>query len=165
MSILLYGGGFDPPHLGHLAAADRAHEALRPDRFLVIPDGTPPHKPLPEEAPDALTRLELCKIAFADRPWSQVLDLAAKREGPCYMIDTVEEVDRLFPGEEIALLLGTDMLLCLDRWYRAEDLLRRCRIVALCRNRDELQPLEQKAEALRQRFVRNTHFRTSARAS
>ena len=152
MSILVYGGGFDPPHLGHLAAADRAYGVLRPDRFLVIPDGIPPHKPLPPEAPDAETRLDLCRIAFQDRPWAEVLDFAIRRDGPSYMIDTVEELEAQFPEETIVLLLGTDMLLCFESWRGAKELMARCTLAALCRGEGERDELERKAEELRHRY-------------
>ena len=88
MSVLLYGGGFNPPHLGHLAALKRAVEALQPDRVFLIPDGTPPHKPLPPETPSAEERLALVRLAFRQLPEAQVQELAIRREGPCYMADT-----------------------------------------------------------------------------
>ena len=59
MRVLLYGGGFNPPHLGHLAALERARELLRPDLTLVIPDGEPPHKPFPKGSPASDERLLL----------------------------------------------------------------------------------------------------------
>ena len=65
MRIGVYGGTFNPPHLGHMAAARAAAVALKLDRLILIPDAVPPHKPLPEGSPTAEERLELTRIAAA----------------------------------------------------------------------------------------------------
>ena len=152
MSVVLYGGGFNPPHLGHLSAADCAWEALRPDRFLVIPDGEPPHKTLPAGTPGREERLELCRLAFRDRPWAEISDAAINRDGPSYMVDTVRLLRQRFPEEELILLLGTDMLLCFDSWYRAEELMRECTLCALCRESEQEQSLASAAKHLQERY-------------
>ena len=152
MSILVYGGGFNPPHLGHVSALESAVNALSPDRILVIPDGTPPHKPLPAETPDGEERLRLCRLAFQDVPNAQISDLSVRRTGPCYMADTVASLRNRFPGEDLILLMGADMLLCLDRWVRAEELLSQCSIAALCREYDDGDALEKKVSELKVRF-------------
>ena len=152
MSVLLYGGGFNPPHLGHLAALQLAVEALQPDRVFLIPDGTPPHKPLPPETPSAEERLALVHLAFRELPEAQVQELALRREGVCYMADTLPARRERYPGEDWILLLGADMLLCLDQWHKAEEILRSCTVAALCRRDGEREALSQKAEELRSRF-------------
>ena len=81
MRILVYGGGFNPPHLGHLAALETARDALRPDLSLIIPDGMPPHKLLPALSPKPEERLKLCRLAFSGLEQTRVLDLAALRDG------------------------------------------------------------------------------------
>lgn len=152
MSILVYGGGFNPPHPGHVAALKSAVAALEPSLSLVIPDGTPPHKPLPAGTPDGESRLTMCRLAFRDIPRTQVSELAVFREGPCYMVDTLEELRKRYPGEELILLVGTDMLLCLDRWYRGDELLRSCTVAALCRRDGERDALEKKIRELSQSY-------------
>ena len=152
MSVLLYGGGFNPPHPGHVAALKSAVEALRPERVLVIPDGRPPHKLLPADTPSAEDRLRLVRLAFREIPEAEILDLAIRRDGPCYMVDTLSELERRFPGEDWILLLGSDMLLCLDQWFRAEELLRGCAVAALCRRDGQRDELERKAAELRARY-------------
>lgn len=152
MSILIYGGGFNPPHLGHVAALNSAVSSLAPNRVLVIPDGTPPHKPLPEGTPDSEARLALCRLAFRDVDRAEVLDLAIRRDGPCYMIDTLRLLREQYPTESLILLLGSDMLLCLEQWYCAEEIMRMCAVAALCRSAEERESIERKAEALRARY-------------
>ena len=148
MKILIYGGGFNPPHLGHKAALKAGRKALRPDLTLVIPDGKPPHKPFPALSPDPEERLELSKLCFGSLSQTKVLDLAIRREGPCYMVDTITELRQKYPKDELVLLLGSDMLLSFDTWYRSEDLIRQCSLAALCRGPGEREAIEEKAKAL-----------------
>ena len=65
MKTAIYGGSFNPPHLGHADAAMAVYEELSPDRFFIIPDNVPPHKKLAEGSPDGESRLELCRLNFA----------------------------------------------------------------------------------------------------
>lgn len=148
MRLLVYGGGFNPPHLGHVSALETACAALRPDRILIIPDGTPPHKPLPPRTPAPEDRLRLCRLTFPPRPELEISELALAREGPCYMIDTVRLLRREFPRDELILLLGSDMLLSFDQWRAAPELLRDCSLAALCREGGERAALEEKARFL-----------------
>ena len=117
MSIAIYGGSFNPPHLGHAEAAYTVCEELRPDRFLIIPDNIPPHKDMEEGCPTAEQRLELCRLAFADVPGAEVSDMEIRREGRSYTAETVRELRERWPDEELILVVGTDMLLCFDDWY------------------------------------------------
>ena len=64
MKIAIYGGSFNPPHIGHVEAARSVYEQLRPDRFLIIPTNIPPHKEMEENSPSPQTRLELARLAF-----------------------------------------------------------------------------------------------------
>ena len=111
MRILIYGGGFNPPHLGHRAALMTARKALKPDRTIIIPDGMPPHKQLPDLTPDPEIRLRLCRLQFAGLPDTEISKLAIRREGPCYMVDTLRLLRTEYPKAELILLLGSDMLL------------------------------------------------------
>ncbi len=156
MRVLIYGGGFNPPHLGHLAALSTAQKALKPDRTLIIPDGMPPHKLLPELTPDAETRLRLCALNFAALPDTEISEIAIRREGPCYMVDTLRLLRRDYPEDELILLLGSDMLLTVDQWYRAGELLRMCSLAALCRRSGEGRALREKAAELERRGGRVT---------
>lgn len=118
--IGIYGGTFNPPHLGHLRALRAFAAALRLDRVLVIPDGQPPHKALAEESPDPETRLHLCRLAAEDLPFAEVSDLELRRTGKSYTAETVRALRRRFPGDRLFLLMGTDMFLSFDRWREPE---------------------------------------------
>ena len=115
----IYGGTFSPPHLGHRKAAETFLNALSPDQLLVIPTFLPPHKTF-TEADSPEHRLEMCRLTFGDLPNTEVSDLEIRRQGKSYTYDTLAELTQ--DGREIYFLCGTDMLLTLDRWYRARDL-------------------------------------------
>ena len=109
--IGVYGGTFNPPHLGHILAAKEFQKNLGLDLMLFIPAALPPHKVLPPDTPDAQTRLALLKLAVEDLPFVQVDDLELHREGPDYSVDTLRELKRRYPNDKLFLCMGTDMFL------------------------------------------------------
>ena len=119
MRIGIYGGSFNPPHLGHLAAARAAMAALGLDRLVFVPAGVPPHKELAPGSPGLEQRLEMTGIA-ADQLLMhgavEVWDTELHREGKSYTADTLEEAAARWPGDELWLLMGTDMFLTLHQW-------------------------------------------------
>ena len=119
MRIGIYGGSFNPPHLGHLAAARAAMAALGLDRLVFVPAGGPPPKELAPGSPGLEQRLEMTGIA-ADQllmPGAvEVWDTELHREGKSYTADTLEEAAARWPGDELWLLMGTDMFLTLHQW-------------------------------------------------
>ena len=141
MDIAIYGGSFNPPHLGHAAAVRSAWEQLRPDRFLIIPAAVPPHKSLAQGSPTGEERLELCRLACAPFPWAEVLDLELKREGKSYTADTLEEIRRMYPADELWLLMGTDMFLTLQAWHDPQRILSLAGIAAFGRTEEDTEEL------------------------
>lgn len=144
MKIGIYGGTFNPPHLGHVTAARAVFELLKLDRLLLIPDRLPPHKDLPENSPSAQDRLEMTCLAgeqtgLGDRV--QVLDLELKREGKSYTADTLEEIRRMYPDDELWLLMGTDMFLTLQAWHEPEKILSLAGIAAFGRTEEDTEEL------------------------
>jgi len=123
MKIGIFGGTFNPPHRGHLNAAAAAIEALGLSKLYVVPTGEPPHKALPEGTPSPEARYRMAQLLFAGDTRISVLDLELRRPGPSYTIDTVLEIKDRHPDAPIYLLMGTDMFLSLETWYRVEELL------------------------------------------
>jgi len=149
MKIAIYGGSFNPPHIGHAEAARAACEALKPDKFLIIPASTPPHKELEKNSPSPEQRLEFCRLAFADIPGAEVSDLELRREGKSYTADTVDELREEYPGAEICLVMGTDMFLSFKTWYRWQYMLACCTLAVLSRedfDRREIERFKQELE-------------------
>ena len=120
MKIGIYGGTFDPPHLGHRNAAQAAVTLLGLDRLIVVPAGLPPHKALSENSAGAGERLEMARLNFdgisKDVPVA-VSDLEVRREGKSYTSDTLLELRKEYPDDEFCLLMGTDMFLTLQNWH------------------------------------------------
>ena len=140
MKIGIYGGTYNPPHLGHLVAAQTAMEALELDQLLLIPAAIPPHKTLPEGTPAVQERVEMVsKMADAmgkgDRV--QVSDIELKREGKSYTVDTLQEIHDQYPDAELWLLMGTDMFLTLQNWYQPERILQLAGICAFGRTEQD----------------------------
>ncbi len=121
--IGIYGGTFNPPHIGHIQAAKEAVEALGLSKLLLIPDRIAPHKVIPSGSPTPRQRLEMLRIAAADCPGMEVSDMELNREGVSYSYETVLEVKRRYPDCEIVLLMGTDMFLSFDTWRNPEIIL------------------------------------------
>lgn len=152
MKIALYGGSFNPPHLGHMEAANSVYQELRPDIFLIMPDNIPPHKDMAENSPQAQARLEMCRLAFGDIPGAQISDLELKREGKSYTAHTVEQLRESYDWDELVLVMGSDMLLNFEQWYRFEFLLDSCTLAVLPREEDDRQRLKEHGEYLRDSY-------------
>ena len=152
MKVAIFGGSFNPPHKGHLNSALFASSQLQPDVFLVIPDCKPPHKTLETGSPSPEERLELCRRCFSSVPNVEISDIEIRRGGKSYTADTVRELLLQYPDADLFLLLGTDMLLDLGRWYQAEFIMQHVTVAPFQRYPDELPYIEAKTEELRQRF-------------
>ena len=115
--IGIYGGTFNPPHAGHMAAAQQAISLLKLDKLLIIPDGQPPHKDMPEGTPPAELRLELTRLAATGLAKAEVLDVEAIRPGKSYTADTLAALHRRYPEDNLYLIMGTDMLMSFPQWH------------------------------------------------
>lgn len=142
MRIAVYGGSFNPPHPAHVRAARLAYAALAPDKLLVIPAADPPHKALAAGSPPPEERFELTKLAFRDFPEAEISDVELRRGGESYTSDTVEELAREYPGAELWLVIGTDMLTSFERWHEFRSILVGAALAVLPRNEGELPEIE-----------------------
>jgi nicotinate-nucleotide adenylyltransferase len=118
----LFGGTFDPPHLGHVAAALAAQRGLRLDELVVTVAADPRHREPPVAT--AEQRLEMARAAFDGLPGVVVSDRELRRGGPSYTIDTVEELLAEAPDDELVVVLGADAADGLPGWHRADELSR-----------------------------------------
>ena len=132
MKIGIYGGTFNPPHLGHLTSARFAMEALGLEKLLFVPAGEPPHKVLPEGSPTAEDRLAMTAIAADGMLLKDAVEVDGtelRRGGKSYTSDTLREFHARFPDDELWLLMGTDMFLTLQNWHEPEAI---CSLAHLC---------------------------------
>lgn len=144
MKIGIYGGTFNPPHIGHLVAAKAVFDLLHLDRLLLIPAGLPPHKELPVGSPTPEQRLEMTRLAgdqlgLGDQV--QTLDMELHRVGKSYTSDTLAELKKQYPDDELWLLMGTDMFLTLQAWHQPEEILRLAGIAAFGRTEADTEEL------------------------
>jgi nicotinate-nucleotide adenylyltransferase len=118
--IGLFGGTFDPVHLGHLRAAENAREALALDRVAFVPSAVPPHRSTP--ATPAAGRLEMARLAAATHPAFEAWDVELRRRGRSYTVDTVKTVLADRPGDTLVLLVGADTWPEMATWREPERL-------------------------------------------
>ena len=132
MKLGIFGGSFDPVHLGHLLVAQAAREELDLERLFFIPAAQSPFKPGQESAPAAL-RLAMLRLALAGECRCELDDQETRRGGVSYTIDTVRDHAARFPGAELFYLIGADHLAKLPQWREAEDLARLSEFVVIPR--------------------------------
>ena len=120
LRIGVFGGAFDPPHLGHVALARSAIAQLGLDRLLVIPTGFAWHKNFALSA--AEHRLAMAALAFADVPQAQVDARETLRSGPSYTLDTLRELRWENPHAQLYLLIGEDQARALHTWHDWQEL-------------------------------------------
>ena len=144
MKIGVYGGTFNPPHLGHLTAARAVYELLGLDLLLLIPAGLPPHKELPAGSPTPEQRLEMTRLAgeqlgLGDKV--RTLDIELERDGRSFTSDTLAQLKAQYPDSELWLLMGTDMFLTLQAWHEPEKILSLAGIAAFGRTEEDTEEL------------------------
>jgi len=124
MRIGIFGGTFNPPHIGHVQASKTAAEENKIDLLLVIPTGIPPHKPLPVSSPDPEKRYKMTQNAFASIKNTEISDVEIHSSDTNYTIDTIGKIKNKYQDSELLLLVGNDMFETIDTWKNHEDLLR-----------------------------------------
>lgn len=157
MKTGIYGGTFDPPHLGHMTAALEAKKRLGLDRLILIPALTPPHKELSPLSAPGEDRLAMTKLmADGMDPWGESVaasDVELVRVGPSYTADTLAELARQYPGDELWFLMGTDMLQSFHTWREPAAICARAKLCAFTRSPgDDLAAMEAAAERLRRDY-------------
>ena len=145
--IGIYGGTFNPPHLGHFRVAQTAFSALSLDALYVIPACEAPNKQGASCAPGE-HRLRMLQLCFANAPRVTVSDCELQRGGVSYTVETVEQLQKENPDAEFFLLLGTDSFLSFGKWYRCEELSKMVTLAVFARGQKNEQAaiLEQKTK-------------------
>lgn len=136
MRIGIFGGSFDPVHIGHLWIAEIATETLDLDRLLWIPSATQPLKP-DGAAANSEQRVEMLRLAIGGRPGHEIDLRELRRSGVSYTIDTVAELQQEHPASELFLIIGSDSLASMRRWHQPQDLLSRVTLAVVQRGGEE----------------------------
>ena len=138
--IGIFGGSFDPVHLGHLLVAQAAREELGLDRIFFIPAAQSPFKPESQPTPAPL-RVQMLRLALAGQTRAEVDEQEIRRGGVSYSIDTVRDYRARFPKAELFYLIGADHAAALPKWREAEELARLVEFVVIPRPGEVTQPL------------------------
>lgn len=130
--IGLFGGSFDPVHLGHLLVAQAAREELLLDRLYLIPAAQSPFKPERQPMPASM-RVRLLRLAFAGKAWCEIDEQELRRGGVSYTIETLRDYAARFPEAQLFYLIGADHVAQLPKWRNADELARLARFVVVPR--------------------------------
>lgn len=131
-AIGIMGGTFDPIHVGHLAVAEEAREALSLDAVLFVPAGQPPHKP-PGSITPVVHRLAMVELAIADNPTFELSRIEIDRSGPSFTVDTVDELARATPEAMLHLIISAETFAELPTWHEPERLFESARMAVVPR--------------------------------
>jgi nicotinate-nucleotide adenylyltransferase len=132
----VFGGTFDPIHLGHLRAAENALEGLALDRVAFVPAGTPPHRAEPFSS--ALDRYAMTALATAGHPRFAVSDVELRRDGPSYTVDTVAGLRKETPDALVFVIVGSDTFPEMATWKEHDRLRTLCTVAVVSRPGEDL---------------------------
>lgn len=132
MRIGIYGGTFDPVHVGHLVLAEQAREQGRLDEVWFMPAGTPPHK-FRDDLTPAKHRLAMLEFALAGHESFRILRIELDRRGPSFTVETLEQLHREHPQHEWSLLMGADSVHDLPTWREPNRILQLATVIAVNR--------------------------------
>ena len=162
MKIGIYGGTFNPPHLGHLAAAKAAVTELGLDKLILIPAAVPPHKELPADTPSQEHRLEMVELMADAMQLPKVVEVSTlelDRAGKSYTSDTLVQLHEQYPEAELWLLMGTDMYLTLHQWHDPDTVMKLAGICAFGRaQKDGEAVFAPQTEYLEKTYGAKTHI-------
>ena len=129
MKLGLFGGMFDPIHLGHLRAAEIVRESLGLDEVVFVPAGVPPHRGKPAAA--GIDRYAMVALATSTQRAFLPSDVELAREGPSYTVETVAQLRARHPQAEVFLIVGSDNLPMIAEWREPERLLEMCTVAVV----------------------------------
>lgn len=140
MKIGILGGTFNPIHLGHLIMAEEVLQKIGLQRIIFVPANFPPHKE-DGEIIKASLRLKMLRLAIKNNPCFAVSDIEIKRGGDSYTIDTIKEFRKIFSGDELHFIIGSDLVKYLDEWKDIKDIIAKVSFIAATRPGFPLQNL------------------------
>lgn len=143
--IGIFGGTFNPIHLGHIRLGQLVLDEIKLDKILYIPDNTPPHKS-DRNLACGEDRLNMINISLKDHVDMESSDIELKREGKSYSFETLLELKKLYPNDELYLITGADMFLTLDKWREPETIFKTANIIGVPRVKSDFEKMEEYAE-------------------
>ena len=147
MKTGIFGGSFNPVHKGHMHLADTAFEKLGLDRIIFVPSNIPPHKSAAEYV-SADARYEMCRLAVSEKENYFVSDYEIKSNRISYTYYTINYFREKYPEDEFYLIIGSDMFLSFEKWYRFDDILSMVSLAVASRENGIAEDLDNKKEFL-----------------
>ncbi len=151
-NIAVFGGSFNPVHFGHISLVNQLDEKLGFDKILIIPSAVPPHKP----ADDMILpghRIKMCSLAaklVGEKCSVDTIEILSG--GVSYSVNTLRALKNRYPDDNLWFIMGSDMLLTLDKWYKYEEILSLASVAAAARNEQDKQLILKKSEDLSKRL-------------
>ena len=143
--IGIYGGTFNPVHLGHIRLGQAVLDELKLDKILYIPDNTPPHKTSSDLASGS-DRLNMLNISLRDYPDMESCDIELKRQGKSYTYQTLLELKRLYNDDELFLITGADMFLTLNEWREPRVIFDTASVIGVPRLKQDFEKMKAYAD-------------------
>ena len=143
--IGIFGGTFNPIHMGHIRLGQLVLDEIKLDKILYIPDNTPPHKS-DKDLACGEDRLNMINISLKDHDDMESSDIELKREGKSYTFETLLELKNLYQNDELYLITGADMFLTLDKWREPETIFKTANIIGVPRLKSDFVKMEEYAE-------------------
>lgn len=162
MKIGIMGGTFDPIHNGHLMLGETAYHQFQLDKVWYMPNGNPPHKKQSKIGMDALTRMEMVKLAIQDKEYFELQDYEVMKESVSPTYQTLAHFREVYPDDTFYYIIGADSLFSIERWIHPELIFPNCIILAACRDDiDTSEEMNEKINYLCQKFDAQIKFLTS----
>lgn len=153
MKIAVYGGAFNPVHLGHIEIVKFLSEKTDFDKIIIIPSKFSPHKSNKELVDDA-HRMNMCELAFKNIDKCEVSDIEIKRDKISYTIDTLVELKTIYPFDDLHLVCGSDMFLSLLNWRKPDEILKRASVFAFIRDNESIEIMNEQKQAIKNKGVK-----------
>lgn len=150
--IAMFGGTFNPPHNGHIAAAKACVEQLNLDELIFIPTAIPPHKALPALTATADERLEMTRLASQLVPSSRVSDMELARGGASFTSDTLQSLRESYPDDQMWIIIGTDMAETFEGWHQPQKICDLARLALVVRGEGEKERISSCAQRIKEKF-------------
>ncbi|MBE5843658.1 MAG: nicotinate-nucleotide adenylyltransferase [Butyrivibrio sp.] len=149
--IGIVGGTFNPIHNVHLLLGEAAREQFGLDRVIYMPSGCSYLKK-DQDIPSGELRYQMVKLAIDSNPYFTCSRLEIDREGNTYTIDTLNELKKMYPGDELYLILGGDTFKQIENWYKAEEIFKSCTLIAAVRDEMSTEDMENQKKYLEDKF-------------
>jgi nicotinate-nucleotide adenylyltransferase len=143
----IFGGSFNPVHNGHMHLAETVKQELNLDRVFLVPSGISPHRSSSEYA-SGEERMEMLRIACRNADGIEPCGYELESDRVSYTVYTVRHFREMYPEDELFLLVGSDMLLCFDKWYEYREILKNTSLAVVSRKDGDIEQLNKKAEEL-----------------